>query len=180
MSPSRKAAAKKRGSGPSLKAHAASDITDTARWLRESDTFKVLHESGLLYRVLREFRWDASRVEEAVEWAAPRLRRLRPASSATCSDDRTLAAFIRKHYLWGCGTYDPDKAKASARIRARAEDEARIAPSLGLADKVLNVYLRNVVGLSAQDIKHFIAFRRLERAYAGRVACGTLYDTFGS
>jgi hypothetical protein len=180
-SPFRKTVAvKTRESRSSRKAHHASDITDTARWLREPDTFRVLRDSGLLYRVLREFGWDESRVGKAVEWAAVRLRRLRPASSATCSDDSTLTKFLRKHYLWGCRTYDPAKAKASARLKARIADEGRIAPSLRLADKVLNVYLRNVVGLSARDMNYFIAFRGLERAYAGRVACGALYATFGS
>jgi len=180
-SPFRKTVAvKARESRPSRKAHHASDITDTARWRREPDTFRVIHDSGLLYCVLREFGWDESRVGKAVEWAAVRLRRLRPTSSATCSDDNTLTAFLRKHYLWGCRTYDPAKAKASARLKARMADEARIASSLRLDDKALDAYLRNVVGLSARDIKHFIAFRRLERAYAGRVACGVLYTAFGS
>ncbi len=174
------AAVKKCGSRPVRTPHAASGITDTARWLREPDTFRVLHDSGLLYRVLREFGWDVSRAGEAVEWAAPRLRRLRPASSATCSDDNTLAAFIRKHYLWGCKAYDPVQAKASTRLKARIADEARIAPSLRLADKALDAYLKHVVGLSTRGMKHVIAFRRLERAYAGRVACGVLYATFGS
>lgn len=176
----RTAATRIRGHGSARKAHTMPDITDTVCWLREPDTFRVLRDSGLLYRVLREFGWDVSRVEEAVEWAAPRLRILRPASSATCSDHGRLTAFIRKHYLWGCRTYDPLKARESARIRARAEDEARIAPSLRLDDRALDAYLKNVVELSAEEMRRFTAFRRLERAYAGRVACGVLYATFGS
>ena len=99
--------------------------------------------------------------------------------SATCSDDGTLAAFIRRHFLWGCRTYDPAKAKASARLRARIADEARIAPSLRLDDKVLEAYLRNVVCLTAEEMQRVRRFRALERRHAGRVACRTLYAAFG-
>ncbi len=118
-------------------------------------------------------------MEEAVEWAAPRLRSLRPASSGTCSDGGMLTAFIRKHFLWGCRTFDPDKAKASARLRARIADKARIAPSLRLDDKALDAYLKGVAGLTGEEMECVRRFRTLERRHAGRVACRTLYAAFG-
>jgi hypothetical protein len=159
---------------------APSDVPDPERWRREPDTFRALHESGLLRRALREHGWDAGKAGEAVQWMAPRFRTLRPASSATCSDGRGLAAFLRKHYLWGCRTYDPKKARASARAQARAEDEARIMPSLRVSDKALEAYLTRVVGLSGKEMALFLRFRQLERLYAGRIACRTLYAAFGS
>ncbi len=175
----RSAAIRKSGSGSAREANSSSDNTDAARWRREPDTFRALHESGLLRRALREHGWNPSRVDEAVEWAAPRLRSLRPASSATCSDDKALTAFLRKHYLWGCKTYDPAKARASARARARIADEARIAPSLRLDDTTLRIYLKGVVGLSDEEMKCIRRFRALERRHAGRIACRTLYAAFG-
>jgi len=110
----------------------------------------------------------------------PRFRRLRPTSSRTCSDPETLAAFLRKHYLWGCRTYDAAKAMGSAKARARAKDEARIMPSLRVSGKALEAYLTRVVGLSGKEMALFLRFRRLERVYAGRIACRTLYAAFGS
>jgi hypothetical protein len=174
------AIAGKRGSGSARKAQAASDNTDPTRWLREPDTFRALHGSGLLRQALRLFGWDAARAAEAVSWMAPRFRRLRPTSSRTCSDPETLAAFLRKHYLWGCRTYDAAKAMGSARARARAKDEPRIMPSLRVNDKALEAYLTRAVGLSGKEITLFLRFRQLERLYAGRIACRTLYAAFGS
>ena len=118
-------------------------------------------------------------MEEAVEWAAPRLRSLRPASSGTCSDGNTLASFLRRHFLWGRRTYDPAKAKASARSRTRLADEARIAPSLRFDDRALEAYLRNVACLTGEEMECVRRFRALERRHAGRVACRTLYSAFG-
>jgi len=178
-SPSRQAVARKRGSTSARNPQATPDNIDPKRWLREPDTFRALHDSGLLRRALREHGWEASRVEEAVRRTMPRLRRLRPASSATCSDDESLAAFLRKHYLWGCRTYDPAKAKASARLRARMADQARIAPSLRLDDGALSIYLKGVAGLSEDELRSFRRFRSLERRHAGRIACRTLYTAFG-
>ena len=172
----------KRGSGSArhIRKPAPSDVPDPARWLREPDTFRTLHESGLLRRALREHGWDAGKVGEAVQWMAPRFRALRPSSSATCSDDRGLAAFLRRHYQWGCRTYDERKAKGNARARARAEDEARIAASLRLGDgKALDAYLTRVVGLSGKEMTLFLRFRRLEREYAGRISWRALYAAFG-
>jgi len=158
---------------------APSDGADPTRWLREPDTFRALHGSGLLRQALRLFGWDAARAAEAVSWMAPRFRSLRPSASATCSDDRGLAAFLRKHYLWGCRTYDPKKAKASARAKARAEDEARIKPSLRASDKALEAYLRVVAGLSRAEMESVRRFRAMERRWAGRISCRTLYAAFG-
>ncbi len=175
----RAAAIRKRGSTSARNPHAASDNTDPTRWLSEPDTFRVLHGSGLLRRALREHGWNPSRVDEAVEWAAPRLRSLRPSSSATCSDDKTLAAFLKKHYLWGCRTYDPAKARTSARTKARIADDARIAPSLRLDDRTLDAHLKGVAGLTETEMRSLRRFRTLERRHAGRVACRTLYAAFG-
>lgn len=170
----------KRGSTSARKAQAASDNTDPERWLREPDTFRALHESGLLRRALREHGWDAGKAGEAVSWMAPRFRALRPSSSATCSDDRGLAAFLTRHYLWGCGTYDPKKARESARAKARAEDEARIASSLRLGDRALEAYLQVVAGLSRAEMESVRRFRAMERRWAGRISCRALYAAFGS
>jgi len=159
---------------------APSDGADPTRWLREPDTFRALHGSGLLRQALRLFAWDAALAAEAVSWMVPRFRRLRSASSRTCSDPETLAAFLRKHYLWGCRTYDAAKAMGSARARARAKDEARIMPSLRVSDKALEAYLTRAVGLSGKEMALLLRFRRLEREYAGRIACRTLYACSGS
>ena len=64
-------------------------------------------------------------------------------------------------------------------MRVRAEDEARIAPSLRLSDKALDAYIKGVAGLSAKELECVRRFRRLERRHAGRVACRTLYAAFG-
>ncbi len=158
---------------------APSDGADPTRWLREPDTFRALHGSGLLRQALRLFGWDPAQSGEAVSWMVPRFRALRPASSATCSDGRGLADFLTRHYLWGCRTYDPKKARASARAKARAEDEARIMPSLRVSDKALEAYLQVVAGLPRAEMESVRRFRRLERRYAGRTACRTLYAAFG-
>ena len=173
------ATGEKRGSGSARKARTASDNTDPARWLREPDTFRALHGSGLLRQALRLFGWDHAQSGEAVSWMAPRFRGLRPSSSATCSDDRGLAAFLRKHYLWGCRTYDERKAKGNARARARAGDEARIASSLRIGDKALEAYLRVVAGLSRAEMESVRRFRTMERRWAGRISCRALYAAFG-
>lgn len=158
-SPGRRTTTGKSGSTSARKLRAASDNTDPRRWRHEPDTFKTLHGSGLLRRALRQFGWEAGKVGEAVRWMAHRFRRLRPTSSATCSDGESLVAFLRKHFLWGCQTYDPTKAKASARRRARIADEAWIAPSLRLDDKALDAYLKGVVGLSEAELCSFRRFR---------------------
>jgi hypothetical protein len=178
----RDATAGKRGSTSArhVRKPAPSDGADPTRWLREPDTFRALHESGLLRQALPLFGWDPAQSGEAVQWMAPRFRGLRSASSATCSDPETLAAFLRKHYLWACGTYDPKKAKAGARAKARAEDEARIAASLRLGDKALEAYLRVVAGLSGKEMESVRRFRGLERRWAGRISCRALYAAFGS
>jgi len=172
-------AAKKRGSTSARKAQTASDNIDPKRWLREPDTFRALHGSGLLRQTLRQFGWEAALAADGAAWMAPRFRALRPSSSATCSDPETLAAFLRKHYLWGCRTYDPQKARASARAKARAKDEARIAASLRLGDRALEAYLRVVAGLSRAEMESVRRFRAMERRWAGRISCRALYAAFG-
>ena len=92
---------------------------------------------------------------------------------------RALRAFLRRHYLWGCRTYDPSKA-GKGRARARAEDEARIAGSLRLDDKLVAAYLSKARGLGKSEMAAFRRFRVMERGYAGRISCGTLYKAFGS
>jgi hypothetical protein len=175
------ATGEKRGSGSarSVRKKVPPDGADPTRWLRGPDTFRALHGSGLLRQALRLFGWDAAQSGEAVSWMAPRFRTLRPASSATCSDGRGLAAFLRKHFLWGCRTYDEGKAKGNARAKARAEDEARIASSLRLGDKALEAYLRVVAGLSRPEMESVRRFRAMERRWAGRISCRTLYAAFG-
>jgi len=171
----------KRGSGSArhVRKPAPSDVPDPGRWPREPDTFRALHGSGPLRQALRLHGWDPARAAEAAAWMAPRFRTLRPASSATCSDNPGLAALLRKHYLWRCRTYDPKKAEASARAKARAEDEARIASSLRLGDRAMEAYLRVVVGLSRAETESLRRFRALERRHAGRVACRAMYRAFG-
>ena len=172
-------------------AHSAPKATDPGRRrparpapsntavLAEPDTFKALHDSKVLQESLREFGWDPKCADDAVERMALRFRAVRPASSRTCGDPCALRAFLKRHYLWGCRTYDPSKA-GKGRTRARAEDEARIAGSLRLNDRLVEAYLSKVRGLGKSELTAFRRFRVMEREYAGRISCGTLYSAFGS
>ena len=75
-------------------------IPDDARIVAakaEPDTFKALHSSGLLYAALKRYGWDAARVDDALDWLAPRFRQARPAWSATCGNSAELHRFLRKH-----------------------------------------------------------------------------------
>jgi hypothetical protein len=145
--------------------------------VKEPNTFKAATKARICSRLVRHYRGQRAFFNTAVEQAMVELRKVRAATSRTCSDPDLLRATTTRWMEWYFARYDAKKAGRGRTLSDEdRNDEKRISYCKGLSRKLILQQLKHR-NLSYREKQAFSKFLDIAEKWNFRVAAKAIYGS---